>query len=139
MTESERGVALIGCAGFGLVTYAGYLASTGGDLTLALTLLTVGMIPCVAHILTSELKLGLMKTVLTCVLWTIAYPALVILTAFALSFRWEQDAWFIQPVLHWGAIVLTVVVGASTLIILISVLVQEIMDQMRGNRRRNVI
>lgn len=138
MTKSERGFALIDCVGGAAITYAGYLASTGGDLILALVLLTFGMIPTITNFLTSELKFGLRRAIRLGTLWTLAVPTSVVLVSFALSFRWEQDAWFIQPVLHWTAIVLTGLVGTGYSIVLLAVVSEEIVDASKTNRHPSI-
>ncbi len=139
MTKSERGFALIVCVGGGMITYAGYLASTGGDLILALIMLTFGTIPFIVHFLKFELKLGLKDLLLLGTLWTLAVPTSVGAVSLLLSFRWEQDSWFILPVLHWGAIVLTGLIGVSTLIILLLVAVDGIQAAIKSNRRPSVL
>lgn len=139
MTKSERGFALIDCVGGAAITYAGYLASTGGDLILALVLLTFGTVPTIVHFLTVNLKLGLWKTMLYSIVWTFYVPTAVWIVSLLIGLRWEQDAWFIQPVLHWGATVLTGLMGATYSMIFILLVIQEIMDWTKRNRRTSVI
>lgn len=139
MTKEERAQLLPMCIGGGLITYAGYLASTAGDAGLALALLTIGMIPSIAHAV-QELKIGLIKGVLVGVALTVAVPIYMVFLVFMLGLEWFDDMrWLLDPALHWGTIVVTGLVGISYSIVFVMIVIQEIIESSKSNRHLSLI